>query len=137
MKAPERIFMPDQVWQAMLDHVQQCLPNEACGLLAGEGESVVEVLPVENVDQSRVTFRMDPEQQVKAMFRIEDSGLSVVGIFHSHPEGPSWPSDRDLAEAAYPEAAYLIWEPVAGDWVCRAFVLVGGGVHEISIHRIR
>lgn len=119
----------------MLEHVQQCLPYEACGLLAGHGECVLEVLPVKNVDRSTVSFRMDPQEQVRAYFRIEDSGMEVVGIFHSHPQGPSWPSERDMAEAAYPESAYLIWEPASGDWVCRAFVLDHEGVHEIPIHR--
>jgi proteasome lid subunit RPN8/RPN11 len=39
---------------------------------------------------------------------IEESGLELVGIYHSHPQSPAYPSPRDVDMAYYPEAAYLI-----------------------------
>lgn len=67
------------------------------------------------------------------MLRIEGLGLDLVGIYHSHPSGPPGPSPTDFADAAYPEAAYLIWFPGGGGWACRAFDLLGDPGAEIPI----
>jgi proteasome lid subunit RPN8/RPN11 len=76
---------------------------------------------------------MERRAQVRALFAIEDAGLSLVGIFHSHPAGPPHLSSQDLREAYYPEAAYLVWAQGDNGWVCKAFRLEGGGAREIPI----
>jgi proteasome lid subunit RPN8/RPN11 len=119
--APESIHIPDDVWTTMLDHVISCLPEEACGLLGGTGSLASLVLPVANVAGSSTRFQMEPRGQIEAMTRIEQAGLDLVAIYHSHPGGPLVPSETDLREAAYPESAYLIWSPGAVAWECRAF----------------
>jgi proteasome lid subunit RPN8/RPN11 len=117
----------------MHDHVLACLPEEACGLLGG-GQGVVRmVIPVLNGLRSRTRFHMDPQGQLSAMQRIEEEGEEIVGIYHSHPGGPPAPSGTDLGEAAYPEAAYLIWAPTGGAWNCRAFRIGPAGVAPLQI----
>jgi proteasome lid subunit RPN8/RPN11 len=133
MMNQEAILMRLEDWRSMLQHVRACLPEEACGMLAGDAGRVRWVLPVTNIARSSVCFRMDPQEHVRALLRIEEAGLSLLGIFHSHPSGPSMPSERDVAEAAYPEAAYLIWYRSDGEWECRAFDLYSEGVREIPI----
>jgi proteasome lid subunit RPN8/RPN11 len=133
MMSQGAIRMHLEDWRSMLQHVLACLPEEACGILAGDAGWVRWVLPVTNIARSAVCFRMDPQEQVKALMRIEEAGLSLLGIFHSHPSGPSMPSERDLAEAAYPEAAYLIWSRFDGEWGCRAFDLFSEGEQEVPI----
>jgi proteasome lid subunit RPN8/RPN11 len=70
---------------------------------------------------------MDPEDQLKAFYWLEEHGLDLLAIFHSHPSGPSHPSATDLAEFAYPGVLYLIWSPgIHGpDWQLHAFRLEG------------
>lgn len=119
--------------QAMLDHVLAALPEEACGLLGGRDGAVRRVIPVANAARSATRFRMQPEQQVRAMLALEAEGLEMTGIFHSHPEGPPGPSATDLAEAAYPQAAYLIWSPGPQGWACHAFRLEPDGARPIAL----
>lgn len=118
----------------MHKHVRSCLPNEACGLLAGIRNHVHWVIPVVNVEMSSIRFRMDPHEQVAAMMRIEEKGMELMGIYHSHPSGPQNPSETDIDQLAYPDAAYLIWFFRNGRWICRAFAMKPEGPNEIQIH---
>jgi len=133
MMYPECIRLRNDQWRAMMEHVLSCLPEEACGLLGGEGNNVLSVRPVKNISKSSYRFRMDPSEQIKAMFEIEEQGHQIVAIYHSHPVGPEVPSELDKNEAAYQEAAYLIWYPSGEKWNCRAFVMMAEGYEEIPI----
>jgi proteasome lid subunit RPN8/RPN11 len=132
----------------MLADARACDPFEACGLIAGRasglprgGSEAVQVISVTNVLHSRVRFRMDPVQQLKAFNQIEEQGLELLAIYHSHPDGPATPSATDVSEAAYPGVVHLIWsksgerltEPVAEQWNCRGFLIAGGRVSEVAI----
>ena len=117
----------------MLEHVRRSGPEEACGLLGGKGDEVNWVYPISNIARSAERFRMDPLQQLKALMQIDESG-ELVGIYHSHPSGPTTPSELDVKEAAYPEAAYLIWSKSDEEWQCRAFFMLPEGPREIQIH---
>jgi proteasome lid subunit RPN8/RPN11 len=101
------LFTAEQLTQ-ITAHLENCLPEEACGLVGGLGDQARLILPVENELHSPVRFFMRPIDQFKAMQRIEDSGLELVGIFHSHPNGPARPSQTDLAEFFYPGTLALI-----------------------------
>lgn len=118
-----RLLIASDHWQTMLNHVLACLPEEACGLLAGRGELASQVRSVENAAHSQVRFRMEPRAQVEALLDLETHGLELLAIFHSHPSGPATPSATDLAEAYYPEAAAIIWCSDSGKWQARAFDL--------------
>jgi len=118
----------------MLAHVRRCTPEEACGLLGGEADKAHYVLPINNIARSPERFRMDPLQQVEALMQIDERGDQLVGIYHSHPSGPATPSELDIKEAAYPEAAYLIWSKLGEEWQCRAFIMLLEGPREIPIH---
>src|SRR5512146_1553484 len=113
MDAPLTPFiLPDSLRQEMIEHVLSCLPEEACGLLGGRREdpqgtpdspfTAAAVLPIENELHSLVRFRMAPAEQLKAFYWLEEHGLELAAIFHSHPQGPDHPSATDLAEFAYP-----------------------------------
>lgn len=121
----------------MRRHVASHADEEACGLLAGtrDGERcfVNQVIPVANALHSPVRYRMDPHEQLAAFNRIDESGLELVGIYHSHPNGPPGPSATDLAEAYYPEAAYLIWSRSGETWLCRAFGLRSGQFAPVAL----
>jgi desampylase len=111
----------------MRSAVDRAAPEEACGLLAGQvtpDSFVVEdVVPTTNLLHSQVRYRIDPVEQLQAFERMDAAGQVLVGIYHSHPGGPDYPSATDLAEAYYPDTVYLIWSGKSGAWECRAFSL--------------
>jgi len=122
--------------QQMLAHVLSNIPEEACGLLAGiPGRQQVRLVqPVTNSLHSPVRFRMDAGEQLKAMLWMEQNGLELLGIYHSHPRGPERPSQTDIAEFYYPGVATLIWSPdVQGSWQLRAYAIQPGQVTEICL----
>jgi proteasome lid subunit RPN8/RPN11 len=132
-RAPTRLHIHEHDLRIMREHVRSGHAEEVCGLLGGIGNEVVRVIPVENVLHSPYRYRMEPGAQVRAIQTIEDAGLSLVGIYHSHPGGPSGLSSQDLREAAYPEAAYLVWSFTGAEWECRAFRLEADAPREIPI----
>lgn len=132
-RAPTPLLIRHHEMQIMSDHVRQLEREEVCGLLGGDGNIVELVIPVENILHSPTRFRMEPRAQLRAMQAIDDAGLSLIGIYHSHPHGPPGLSSQDLREAAYPEAAYLIWSPAEDSWICRGFRLEQDGPRAIPL----
>ncbi|MBM3122077.1 MAG: M67 family metallopeptidase [Chloroflexi bacterium] len=129
----ELLRIPANLWQTMHDHVVACLPEEACGLLAGRDGLVTLAIPVENAAHSPVRYRMEPRAQVGELLSIEARGLDLIGIYHSHPNGPAVPSATDLAEAYDPETLSLIWCSGRRGWSVRAFALRGGQPTEVTV----
>ena len=123
----EKLVLRREAWQAMRRHVQRRLPEEACGLLAGKDGRVEWTLGVPNAERSPVIFRMEPMAQWRAFQRIEAAGLELVGIYHSHPNGPETPSPTDIAASLYP-VAQVIWCRMQGRWQVRAFRIQAGEV---------
>ena len=120
------LAVPCVLWTTVESHLTRALPAEACGLLAGQAGTVFQVYPVDNVLRSPTAYRMDPAGQIHAMLAIERDGLDVVGIYHSHPDGPPTPSVTDLKQATYPDVLYLICSrSQAPGWQARAFWLRG------------
>ena len=118
--------------QQMILHVDLHAPLEACGLLAGLNSKVEAVLEVANQAQSPVQFLMDPIGQWKAFEWIESNGLELLGIFHSHPAGPTVGSPTDLANAAY-AVVHIILSRVDGPWRARAFFIEDGAFSEVLL----
>ena len=84
------------------------LPSEACGVLAGKDGRVQKVYEMTNADKSPETFFMDAKEQLKIMKDMRNSGLEMIGIFHSHVASPAYPSAHDVELAFYPEVSYVI-----------------------------
>jgi proteasome lid subunit RPN8/RPN11 len=82
----------------LVNFAEDALPLESCALLLGEEKqpdcTVVDVLLLANQDQSTTSFSVDPSELFCAYQHARKSGLSVVGIFHSHPSLPH-PSQKD------------------------------------------
>lgn len=99
-------------YDKILDYCRKGLPNEACGLLAGNTEgnitTVTEVYLLTNVDASREHFSMDPREQLAALKDARAKGTKIIGNFHSHPESPSRPAEEDKRLAFDPALMYLI-----------------------------
>ena len=120
--------------RALVQHAQRDAPNEACGVLAGQGERVMRVYPVTNADHSPTTYRLDPEEQYRAYVKIEERGWEVVGVYHSHTHAPAYPSPTDIEQAYFPEAVHLILSLADPDQpLLRGFRIVEGQVEELGL----
>lgn len=91
----------------MITHAKEGYPNEACGILAGN-ETAQVYFPMRNVDESPVSYFMDPKEQLRIFKKMREQGLVMTGIFHSHVASEAAPSQKDIRLAFYPDVSYCI-----------------------------
>src|SRR5947207_5629492 len=83
----------------MLAHVQDVLPNEGVGMLAGPRTGQVTlVVPLHNSGGPKHFF-VEPYIQYLGEKKIRDRNLKLLAIYHSHPRGCANLSDLDLCFA--------------------------------------
>lgn len=94
----------------LLAHARAELPNEACGLLSGDlaAGRAVAFHPARNAERSPLRYNVHPDDLLRILFEIEDSGEELVAIFHSHTHTPAVPSATDHRTAQYPDAFYVL-----------------------------
>jgi len=95
-------------------HCEATYPNEGAGFILGrvEGETVTisTLMPLDNkweADEQYHRFVLDTQDFLKAEMAAAKQGVDLVGVFHSHPDHPSRPSEFDR-DHALPNFAYLI-----------------------------
>jgi len=125
------------ILEQMVKQARQELPNECCGILAGqkngEDTEIIDIYPLKNIDQSPEHFSMDPKEQFEAYYAIRDRGLKLLGNYHSHPATPSRPSREDIRLAHDPEALYAILSLAGTDPVLKFFRIKEGLPGEIPL----
>ena len=84
------------------------LPNESCAFLLGKNDRVVEILAMQNADQSAISFSIEPQEVLRAYDVAESKKLQVIGIFHSHPARPA-PSNTDKKFMEINPVVWLIY----------------------------
>ena len=102
-------------------HGEQAYPDEGAGFLLGAysdngTRTVKAVFPLANSreDEARHNrYLMTPEDYLKAELAADRLGLSLIGVFHSHPDHPNRPSEFDR-EWAQPFFSYVITSVQAG-----------------------
>lgn len=102
------LLIDSSCYQAMLTHLQVVYPEEGCGLLAGLNGRVTHHYSITNSDRSATTFLMDSHEQITTMIAIEDQGLELLAVYHSHPHSEAFPSPTDIANSFYPDLVNLI-----------------------------
>jgi [CysO sulfur-carrier protein]-S-L-cysteine hydrolase len=127
-----QLIIAKEYRDAILAHIENEVPLEACGLLAGKNDRVEKVLLVRNQAQSPERFVMDPYEQLKAFDWIDSNGLALLGIFHSHPTGPETVSVTDITEAAY-DVVHIICSRSADQWKLRGFWIENRQASEITL----
>lgn len=118
--------MADQI----LDHSRAALPNEACGLLAGDDDGPRRVYCLPNADASPVSYTIDPTGHFGALTDAERNGWQLIGAFHSHPQGPAYPSPTDVARAAEPDWLWLVVGSIVESPQIRGFRIHDGEIVE-------
>jgi proteasome lid subunit RPN8/RPN11 len=129
-----KLILSQEHFKQILKQARTEAPNEACGLLAGLDGHVTHVLPAANVAENpQVRYLMDPHEQIRHFQMIEEQGLNLLGIYHSHPVSQAYPSPTDLSMVYYPEAVYAIVSLMQSDNpVLRAFRIVDGQISEVT-----
>lgn len=95
-------------------HLELAYPNEGCGFLLGndhgESRTVHKVIAVPNTKEGdqRRRFEISPLDYIRAEQIALEEDLSLLGIYHSHPNHPALPSIHDLQQAV-PFFSYFIW----------------------------
>jgi proteasome lid subunit RPN8/RPN11 len=113
----------EQIEQIRL-HAENTYPEECCGLLLGvindRDKLLVEVRQTENNWEEELTelwsiktgnkrnrFSIAPNVLLKVQKEAHDRNLSIIGIYHSHPDHPAIPSEFDRA-IAWQQYSYII-----------------------------
>ena len=121
------IRVPKQLIDAIKAHGERTFPNECCGIIFGtldeDGENGLkslktasELSALENnfaQDEKYHRFLITGQQMFEAEMYARKNGLEIVGIYHSHPDCASKPSEYDRSHAV-PLYSYLITSILAG-----------------------
>lgn len=108
-----RATLPRAMADAIVVHARAELPNEACGLVAGDapasaGGRPLRWIPTRNALASPYRFEIHPDDLLRHALAIDDAGEVIWAIVHSHVAAPASPSGSDLREARHPTALLLI-----------------------------
>jgi len=88
-------------------------PDECCGFIlgheTGNEKTAIDLVIVDNAKEGdkRRRFEISASDYVQAEKFCDENGLVLLGIYHSHPNYPSVPSEHDRV-AAQPFFSYLI-----------------------------
>ncbi|MCL2925392.1 MAG: M67 family metallopeptidase [Trichodesmium sp. MAG_R04] len=125
------LILPRFHFHKISTQAEASYPNECCGLLLGQQnqqtKTIMEVWPAENAweaeaneywpEQKWLTeakrYAIKPELMLKAMKSARERNLSIIGIYHSHPDHPAIASEFDRAYA-WPEYSYIILSVAKG-----------------------
>ncbi len=126
--------IPTDLMERIREHARQEYPLESCGILAGEKGKITRVYPMENIEKSSSSYLMAPMEQFRVFRAIEEEGLELVAIYHSHPHAPAYPSQRDVDLAFYPDSLILLISLMdPADPQIGAFQIEGGKIEARAI----
>ena len=81
---------------AIRAHGRETFPNECCGALLGKDGVVHDAFALPNTTEEgpRRRFMVRPNDYRVAEQRATESGLELMGFYHSHPDHPDRKSTR-------------------------------------------
>jgi [CysO sulfur-carrier protein]-S-L-cysteine hydrolase len=127
-----------RIAQALLDevvaHALEDAPNECCGMVAARDGEAVEIHRARNAAASPLRYEIDGMEQYRIQTAIEDAGMELGAIYHSHTRSAPYPSQTDINLAFYPESLYVIVgvkDPAAPE--VKAYRIVDGQVSDASL----
>lgn len=129
------LWLSEEQAKQIVAHTHDATPQEACGLIFGSGIRAQAIVPIENLaDDPQRHYIMNPAEMAQHLPYYERQGLTLIGLYHSHPAGEPIPSQTDIREATFPRTAYLIvglrhTQPELAAWTINS-----GRVQRIDLH---
>jgi len=109
-------------------HARHDAPVEACGYLARKDDAVTKAFPLTNADKSEEHFSFVPAEQFAVVKAMRAEGLTLAGVYHSHPASPARPSEEDIRLLCDGSLTYVIVSLKADAERVRAFRIEKGAV---------
>ena len=113
------VFPPEEL-KRLADLCEKAYPREACGLIVGSQEGqgtwyVERIEPSANLaEQPEHRFEIDTVLRLALQRGLRAGARSVVGVYHSHPDGSAQPSKTDLEQAWEQDLVWVICAVAAG-----------------------
>ncbi len=96
----------------MLDEIvaqaREEAPNECCGIVGSRDGEAVRLFKTRNARASPFAYEIDSRDLLHAYNELDDAGLDVGIIYHSHTRRDAGASQTDINLARFPDAIYLI-----------------------------
>ena len=89
-------------WSQMIAHARSLYPEECVGAMLGRAEDgakkVEAALPMHNASEGprRSRYTLAPSELRTAEAEARRRGLTLIGIYHSHPDCEAYFSETDL-----------------------------------------
>jgi proteasome lid subunit RPN8/RPN11 len=127
--------LPRELHLQMVAHCISGLPDEACGLLAGDpsGGTVDRVYLTRNAAASARVYSVDSRDLLHADRDAERNGTQLIGVFHSHTHTDAYPSPTDVDQAPDPGWHYVVVSLRDTHPVVRSYRIVGRQIEEESV----
>ena len=115
----EFIVLAQKEKEKLVTYAIEQQPNESCAMLLGEkiddAWNVKEVFLTQNIDKSQTNFTISPEELLKGYQLAEKMYLELVGVFHSHPNSDTTPSNTDKKFMQNNPVPWIIFSGVTND----------------------
>jgi proteasome lid subunit RPN8/RPN11 len=107
-----KLLLPRELRIRIEEQARAAFPGECCGLMEGIcGDGAARALtlhPARNVAARHDRFEIHPEDHFAALKAARAGGHSLIGCYHSHPNGTPEPSATDKAGAGEENFFWLI-----------------------------
>ncbi len=118
---------------AVVEHARRDAPDECCGVVGVRDGAAVTVHALENVAHSPYRFEVGAEL-VGVMDELDEAGLELGAIYHSHTRTDPVPSQTDINfSRAWPGTEWLIVGLGTPEPVVRSFLVEDGRVREVEL----
>jgi len=107
----------------LIERALMASPEEMCGLVIGRMENEAKIAEqlvfLDNVNSNPLSeYTADSSQLLEEVNLVEESGKSLLGIFHSHPHGNCAPSNIDSERVRWYDYSHIIVAPNSTEPVC-------------------
>jgi [CysO sulfur-carrier protein]-S-L-cysteine hydrolase len=136
---PASVTLSVDLVQAIVDHARADYPNEACGVIVGDGApadggEALRWVPMRNEYASPLRYRIHAEDLYPVLVEVDDADDKAFwAIVHSHVRSAAYPSPTDVAQAVFPDALYLLVSLEADEPALGAFRIVDGTIFPVEL----
>ncbi len=98
-----------RIYEEMISHALEDAPDECCGMVSARDGEAVTLHRMTNIAHSPLRYEMDAKEQFQIeLGEIDDRGLALGIVYHSHTRSAPYPSQTDINLAYHPDAIYVI-----------------------------